>query len=152
MQKRIQIVTDGSAIGNPGPGGWAAVFLCDKRRGQICGSEAITTAPEMELIAAIEALRTLIPGSAATLRSDSEYLIREMRHLAVRWQNQGWRNGRGSPLTHSPLWKELLRLNDTHQVHWQWVRGHNGHPMQTQADRLAYSRARELWCELRQAA
>ena len=104
------------------------------------------------MTAAIEALRSLDHGSIVILRSDSEYLIHGMRYLAARWRKQGWRNSRGLPLKHWKLWEELLDLNEIHCVWWQWVRGHNGHPMQTQADTLAYSQARQLLLDSRRAA
>ena len=152
MKSRIRIATDGSAIGNPGPGGWAAIFACNKQQWTISGSVSRTTAQEMELTAAIEALRSLPSGTRAELLSDSDYLIQGMRHLAVRWCNQGWRNSRGVPLQDRELWQEVLRLDRIHHVRWRWVKGHNGHPMQTQADALAYSRARWQWVEQRRAA
>jgi ribonuclease HI len=136
----------------PGLEGWAAVFLCDERRWTISGSVLGATAPEMELPAAIEALRSLDHGSIVVLRSDSEYLIHGMRYLAARWRKQGWRNDRGLSLKHWNLSEEFLDLNEIHCVRWQWVRGHNGHPMQIQADMLAYSQAHQLLLESRLAA
>jgi ribonuclease HI len=88
MRQHIHIVTDGSAIGNPGPGGWAAVLSCGRDRWRISGAVENTTANEMELTAAIEALKSIEIGSRVTLCSDSEYLIRGMRHLADRWLRQ----------------------------------------------------------------
>jgi ribonuclease HI len=152
MKRPINIVTDGSSIGNPGPGGWAAVLTCGSRRWTMSGSYEWTTAPEMELIAAIEALTTLEPGSRVSLCSDSEYLIRGMRHLAQRWRNQGWRNSRGEPLQDRALWQRLLQLDAKHHIRWSWVRGHSGHPTQTEADEIAYSEARSQWQRLRHAA
>ncbi len=152
MKNRIRVATDGSAIGNPGPGGWAAVFACDKSAWTISGSMFRTTAPEMELTAAIEALRSLPCGAQIELISDSEYLVQGMRHLAMRWSRQGWRNSRALPHPHRELWQQLLRLDRIHRVKWLWVRGHNGHPMQTQADAMAYGRARSQWSDQRQAA
>jgi ribonuclease HI len=66
-----------------------------------------------------------------------------MQSLALRWKRHGWRNGRGLLLKDWRLWEELLELEKAHRIDWQWVRGHNGHPMQTQADALAYSAARQ---------
>jgi ribonuclease HI len=152
MMKQIQIVTDGSAIGNPGPGGWAAVFAYEKQRWAIFGAVSITTAPEMELSAAIQALRSLDGGHHIKLKSDSEYLVRGMQSLALRWKRHGWRNGRGLLLKDWRLWEELLELEKAHRIDWQWIRGHNGHPMQTQADALAYSAARQEWVTSRRAA
>jgi ribonuclease HI len=151
MRPYIQIVTDGSAIGNPGPGGWAAIFNYRGRRWRLSGSAQITTASEMELTAAIEALRSLHVSSQVTLCSDSEYLIRGMRYLADRWETQGWLNSRGAPLRDREYWKYLLRLRDLHTIRWQWVRGHDGHPSQVEADALAYWEARHNGRELRVA-
>jgi ribonuclease HI len=152
MKSPIRIATDGSAIGNPGPGGWAAILTCGKRQWELSGSALRTIASEMELTAAVQSLRSLPCGACVELLSDSEYLIQGMRHLAVRWRLQGWRNSRGAPLHDWQLWQELLDLDSVHDVSWQWVRGHNGHPMQTRADALAYSQARQLWVEQRYAA
>lgn len=152
MKRQINIVTDGSSIGNPGPGGWAAVLTCGSKRRTISGSSEWATAPRMELTAAIEALRTLESGSRVCLSSDSEYLIRGMQHLARRWRREGWRNSRGELLQDRGLWQQLLRLDDDHHIRWTWVRGHNGHPIQTEADRMAYSAARSQLVRLREAA
>jgi ribonuclease HI len=152
MRQHIHIVTDGSAIGNPGPGGWAAVLSCGRNRWRISGAAENTTANEMELTAAIEALKSIEIGSRVTLCSDSEYLIRGMRHLADRWLQQGWRNTRGRPLRDQNLWQNLLILRSNHFIEWQWVRGHNGHPRQTEADALAYMEARREWLTQRLAA
>jgi ribonuclease HI len=152
MSRRIRIATDGSAIGNPGPGGWAAVLAYEKQRWTISGSASMTTAPEMELWAAIEALRSLDGAYHVELRTDSEYLVRGMSYLAIRWRQQGWRNSRGVRLRDWELWEELLQLNHAHHIDWRWVRGHNGHPMQTQADTLAYAEARQQWVASRRAA
>lgn len=140
-----RIFTDGSAIGNPGPGGWGAVLIQDKMRWEISGSEPWTTIQEMELLAAVRALASLPVGSKVELRSDSEYLINGMRILVFRWINQGWRNRSGKELRDQELWKQLLTLNDSLSIHWSWIKGHNGHPEQTRADALAYQAARSAW-------
>lgn len=152
MSQHIHIVTDGSAIGNPGPGGWAAMFSSGRKRWSLSGSSLTTTANQMELTAAIEALKSLDTRSNVTLCSDSQYLIRGMRHLAERWEDQGWRNSRGILIQDRALWQELLSLRTQHVICWRWLRGHCGHPTQTEADALAYVEARRQWCELRLAA
>jgi ribonuclease HI len=106
----------------------------------------------MELLAAVEALRSIPVGSLVQLCSDSELLIRGMRFQVGRWQMQRWRNSRGIPLQHQQLWKELLAINVRMNIRWQWIRGHNRHPFQTRADALAYLAARTQWCNLRMAA
>jgi ribonuclease HI len=145
MNPTINIVTDGSAIGNPGPGGWAAVFMCGREQWTLSGASQWTTAADMELTAALEALRSTGPGSHVILSSDCDYLIRGMRYQAMRWERWGWRNSRGKPLQDRVLWQKLLDLNARHSIRWRWVRGHSGDPQQTQADALAYFEARRQW-------
>src|ERR1039458_2421841 len=95
MEKTIHIFTDGSAIRNPGPGGWAAVFIRGSKSWEMSGASPWTTISEMELLAAVGALRSIPAGSLVELRSDSELLIHGMRFRVFRWQRQGWRNSRG---------------------------------------------------------
>jgi ribonuclease HI len=142
MDRTINIVTDGSAIGNPGPGGWGAVFTHGRQQWKLSGGSQWTTAAEMELTAALEALKSIEPGSHVILSSDCDYLIRGMRYQAIRWKCWGWRNSRGMLLQDRGLWQELLELNARHFIRWRWVRGHMGHAKQTEADALAYSEAR----------
>jgi len=151
MARMTRIFTDGSAIGNPGPGGWGAVLIQDKKRWEISGSEPRTTIQEMELLAAARALASLPVRSKVELRSDSEYLIDGMRMFVFRWMNQGWRNRNGKELRDQELWKQLLILNDRHSIQWRWIKGHNGHPEQTRADTLAYQAARSAWIVRRAA-
>jgi ribonuclease HI len=99
----------------------------------------------MELVAAVQALRPIPNRAQVELYADSEFLIYGMRSFVMRWQRQGWRNRRGSPLQHRQLWAELLTLNARLCVRWTWLRGHNGHRHQTRADALAYQAARTLW-------
>ena len=152
MDETFHVFTDGSAIGNPGPGGWAAVLIRGGKSWEMSGSSPRTTISEMELRAAIEALRSVPAGATVELRSDSELLIHGMRFRVFRWRAQGWRNSRGMALQHRQLWRELLRLNELINVRWQWIRGHSGHPVQTRADALAYQEARTQWCSLRMVA
>src|ERR1039457_3987058 len=110
-----------------------------------------TTVSEMELCAAVEALRLTPTGAQIEVRSDSELLIDGMRFLVFRWQRFGWRNSRGFELQHQELWSELLKLNERRTIRWRWIRGHNGHPVQTRADALACQTARTQWCSLHMA-
>lgn len=152
MDQIYRIFTDGSAIGNPGPGGWGAVFMQGRRRWEMSGGSPWTTAGEMELCAAIEALRSLSSRARIELYSDSEYLIYGMRAFVFHWRRRGWRNRNGVTLPHRELWAALLDLNTRLQVRWIWIKGHNGHRDQTRADALAYQAARALWIQERAAA
>ena len=152
MTSAFRIFTDGSVIGNPGPGGWAAVLMSGDKIWEMSGSSPWTTISEMELLAAVEALRSIPVGSSVQLCSDSELLISGMLFHIGRWQDKQWRNSRGAPLQHLELWRELLAMNERLNVQWQWIRGHNRHPFQTRADALAYKAARTQGCGLQMAA
>ena len=152
MDQTYRIFTDGSAIGNPGPGGWGVVVIQGKERWEMSGAHPWTTISEMELVAAVQALRSVQSRARIELHSDSEYLIYGMRVFISRWQRQGWRNGRGAALQHRDLWLQLLRLNCELNIRWKGLRGHNGHPWQSRADTLAYGAARSLASSQRIAA
>ncbi len=143
MNRRIVIYTDGSAIGNPGPGGWAALLTDGQRQWEIAGGTSFTTISEMELTAAVEALRNTPQAVEITLYSDSEYLIQGMRFLVQRWRSWGWRNRRGRPLKHRLLWEQLLQAAETRSIQWKWMPGHGDNVQQCRVDRLAFEQARE---------
>ena len=147
MDETYRIFTDGSAIGNPGPGGWGVVVIQGQGRWEMSGAYPWTTISEMELVAAVKALRTLNGQARIELHSDSEYLIYGMRAFVSRWQRQGWRNRRGTQLQHRVLWAELIELNASLSIQWMWIKGHNGHRDQARADELAYQAARSLWVQ-----
>ena len=152
MDQTYRIFTDGSAIGNPGPGGWGAVVIQGKERWELSGADPWTIISEMELVAAVHALRSLRGRARIELHSDSEYLIYGMRAFVFRWQRHGWRNRRGTQLQHRELWTELIELNTRLSIRWKWIKGHNGHRDQTRADELAYQAARSLWVQQKLAA
>jgi ribonuclease HI len=152
MTETFHIFTDGSAIRNPGQGGWAAVLINGGKKWEIKGSNPWTTISEMELVAAVEALRSIPAGTNVNLYSDSELLVHGMLFHIGRWQEQGWRNSRGLPLQHQKLWRDLLAMTERMNIHWQWIRGHSRHPMQNHADELAYQAARSHLCNQRMVA
>lgn len=145
MDQTYRVFTDGSSIGNPGPGGWGAVVINGPRRREMSGGCSRTTVSEMELVAAIEALRSLPLGARIQLHSDSQYLVYGIRNFVFKWERDGWRNRRGNLIQHRELWAELTSLSAKHAVRWVWLKGHNGHREQTRADALAYKAARALW-------
>lgn len=133
MDAKYRICTDGSTIGNRGPGGWGACFEHSGKRWEMSGSNPWTTIAEMELAAAVHALQSLPKGADVELRSDSEYLIYGIQVFVFRWRRQHWRNNRGEVLQNRKLWIELLRLNSCLRIQWIWVKGHNGDPEQCRA-------------------
>jgi ribonuclease HI len=152
VDQTYRIFTDGSAIGNPGPGGWGVVVIQGKERWEMSGAHPWTTISEMELVAAVQALRSVEGRVRIELHSDSEYLIYGMRAFVFRWQRQGWRNRRGVELQHRELWAQLIQHDARLHIRWLWLKGHNGHPVQSRADELAYEAARSLCVQQNLAA
>ena len=152
MDQTYRIFTDGSAIGNPGPGGWGFVVIQGRVRREMSGAHPWTTISEMELVAAVQALRSLRGRAPIELHSGSEYLIYGMRTFVSRWQRQGWRNRRGTQLQHRELWAELIELNTSLPIRWKWIKGHSGHRDQARADQLAHHAARSLCVRQKVAA
>lgn len=152
MDRTCRIFTDGSAIGNPGPGGLGVVLIEENKRWEMSGSQCWTTISEMEVVAAVQALRSLPGRARVELYSDYEYVIYGMRASVFHWQRHGWRNRRGTQLQHRELWEELMALNAQFRIRWTWIRGHNGHPDQNRADARDYQAARTLWAQERAAA
>ena len=152
MDTTFRIFTDGSAIGNPGPGGWGAVLILGRKRWEMSGASSPSHQFGDGVGCRYTGTSRATTWSAGRVRSDSEYLIYGMRVFVFRWQKQGWRNRRGGELQNRELWTELIDLNAQLRVKWRWLRGHNGHPIQKRADALAYREARELWQTQRSAA
>jgi ribonuclease HI len=139
----VEIITDGSCLGNPGPGGWACILRCGKHERVLQGGVPNATNNRMELAAAIEGLRALKRACQVTVLTDSEYVRRGISEFLPRWKNNGWRNASGKVVVNQDLWEELEALVERHQVTWEHVRGHSGHPDHERCDALANSAARE---------
>jgi len=134
----VEIHTDGGCRGNPGPGGWAAVLKYQGKKKEIVGTEAHTTNNRMELMAVIGALERLKEPCRVTVVTDSQYIANAFRERWVdRWQKNGWRTTEKKPVKNEDLWRRLLDVAGKHEVEWNWVRGHNEHPENERADRLA---------------
>ena len=141
--RRVVIYTDGACVGNPGPGGWAAVLLHDGRRRELSGGYQFTTNNRMELTAAIEGLRVLKTRCAVTLYTDSRYLADAvMKGWARKWQENGWKRNKTARALNPDLWERLLELCDHHTVTFVWVRGHSGDPENARCDRLSVQAAK----------
>jgi ribonuclease HI len=131
------IFTDGACAGNPGPGGWGAIVIAGDRRREISGYEPATTNNRMEMMAAVQALRTLPPESSVALHTDSQYLKNGMQSWLARWKKNGWRTADRKPVKNDDLWRTLDALAAAHRISWHWVRGHDGHPENERCDELA---------------
>lgn len=134
----ISIYTDGASTGNPGPGGWAAIMREGRRTRELSGGFRLTTNNRMELFAAIAALESLTVPAKVTLYSDSRYLVEGITlGRAVAWRAKGWKQTKTRATPNADLWARLLTVLDQHDVRWEWVAGHAGHPENERADRLA---------------
>jgi len=140
---KVLLYTDGSCLGNPGPGGWAYLVVSDHGAREDSGSEQNTTNNRIEMKAAIEGLNSLHEPCGVTVISDSRYLISGATELLVRWQQREWRTSNGTLVQNQPLWQELVRAAARHRLIWQWVPGHSGVSEQEYVDRLAGHAARE---------
>lgn len=135
--KQVDIYTDGSCEGNPGPGGYAAIIDEDGARRQIVGAEPETTNNRMELMAPIEALSSLSERSRVHIASDSQYVVLGITQWVHSWQRKGWKTASKEPVKNRDLWEKLLEQVARHEVTWEWVRGHSGHPENEEVDLLA---------------
>jgi ribonuclease HI len=135
--KHVTIFTDGACLGNPGPGGWAAILRCNGTERELSGYDPATTNNRMELQAAIEGLVALTEPCEVDLYTDSQYLRNGMNDWLAKWKRNGWRTADKKPVKNVDLWQRLDGLVPSHQVRWHWVRGHDGHPENERCDELA---------------
>jgi len=135
--KRVTIYTDGSCEGNPGPGGFAAIIEEEGETRDVTGGDPHTTNNRMELKAVIAGLAALEETSQVRIVTDSQYVAKGMTSWIHGWRRKGWKTASGSPVKNRELWEELYTLAKRHQVQWEWVRGHDGHPGNERADTLA---------------
>ncbi|MFT6732192.1 MAG: ribonuclease HI [Polaribacter sp.] len=134
---KVEIYTDGACRGNPGPGGWGVWLIAGKHQKELFGGEPNTTNNRMELMAAIEGLAALKSESIVILTTDSQYVRKGITEWLSGWKLKGWKNSQRKPVKNADLWKLLDTQNQRHQVDWQWVKGHSGHPGNEKADELA---------------
>ena len=138
------IYTDGACSGNPGPGGWGARLEGPDGVNEISGGEAATTNNRMELSAAIEALASLPDNSQVTLVTDSNYVKDGMTSWLANWKKRGWKTAAKKPVLNADLWHDLIEAAARHEIEWNWVKAHNGHPENERVDQLASERAEQV--------
>ena len=140
--RRVRIYTDGACLGNPGPGGWAAIIADDESEQELSGGDSSTTNNRMELEAALRGLEALREPSIVDLTTDSQYLRNGMMEWMARWKRNGWRTADKKPVKNVDLWQRLDAAARRHEITWHWVRGHDGHPENERCDVLANEAAR----------
>ena len=149
----IAAACDGACSGNPGPGGWGALLRFeDGGVRELGAADPATTNNRMELTAAIEALNALLRPCAVTLRTDSRYVMDGLTKWIHGWRRNGWRPADKKPVKNAELWQALVAAAERHQVKWEWVKGHAGHPDNERADRLASDAAVRVGQEKRPGA
>jgi ribonuclease HI len=141
--KKIKLITDGACLGNPGPGGWAAILRYNEHKKELWGSEPHTTNNRMELRAAIEGLRALKEGCEVEVVTDSEYLKNGITNWIHGWKRRGWMTASKQPVVNQDLWKALDEEVGRHQAIWTWTKGHASHADNNRCDELASRAARE---------
>lgn len=140
----VEIFTDGACLGNPGPGGWAAILRYNGTEKELAGAELETTNNRMELTAAIMALEALKKPCAVALYSDSRYVIDGATGWMRSWKARGWKTADRKPVKNVDLWQRFEGAVAPHQVSWHWVRGHDGHVENERVDVLARNAATEI--------
>jgi ribonuclease HI len=138
----ITAYTDGACSGNPGPGGWGALLIARDgdsvlKQRELSGGERDTTNNRMELLGAINALESLSRPSEITVITDSAYVKNGVTTWIHGWKRNGWRTSQKKPVKNEDLWRRLDEAQQRHQVSWEWVKGHAGHPENEKADELA---------------
>ena len=138
---RVEISTDGACLGNPGPGGWAALLRHGTRERELVGDEAHTTNNRMELMAAIAALEALTRPCEVLLRTDSQYARQGILEWLPNWVRRGWKTSGGGSVKNQDLWQRLQLAAARHEIEWRWVKGHAGDPDNERVDALARAAA-----------
>lgn len=135
--KKVSIFTDGSCLGNPGPGGYGAVLEFGPHNKELAGGFRLTTNNRMELLACIEALTVLSEPCEVSLTTDSQYVKNGINQWIKNWKKNGWRTASKQAVKNVDLWQRLDQQVQRHQVSWHWVKGHSGHPQNERCDQLA---------------
>ena len=133
----IKIYTDGSCLGNPGNGGWAAIIIDDKKKIQIKGSKKDTTNNQMELLATIKALKKIPKGSNVQIFTDSKYVKSGITEWIHNWKKNGWKTANKQPVKNKDLWNELDNFTNEFEIKWSWVKGHSTDKLNNEVDLIA---------------
>jgi ribonuclease HI len=135
--ERVVIFTDGGCRGNPGPGGWGAVLSYKGNTRELSGGEPNTTNNRMELMAAIAALEALTRPVSVEIHTDSQYVRNGITQWIKGWKANGWKTADRKPVKNADLWQRLDAARQAHDVHWYWVKGHDGNDGNERAHQLA---------------
>ena len=137
----LKIWTDGSCLGNPGPGGWGFVATDGKNIAERCGGEKDTTNNKMELTAVIKALNSAKKHKEIEIHTDSQYVKNGMQSWIKNWKKNNWKTADKKPVKNKELWQQLDELASKVIIHWVWVKGHAGEEFNERVDDLARTAA-----------
>ncbi len=141
--KNIKIYSDGSSLGNPGPGGWGTILEFNAHTKELSGGDPDTTNNQMELIGVIEGLKALKEPCEVEIISDSKYVVQAINEWLNGWIKNNWRTAGKKPVKNLELWKEYVTIAQPHKIKATWVKGHNGHPQNERCDLLAREEAQK---------
>lgn len=144
MADRVEMFTDGACRGNPGPGGWGVLLRFGEAEKTLYGGEPATTNNRMELTAVIKGLEALKKPCRVKITTDSKYVLSGITEWMANWKQRNWRTANRKPVLNVELWQELDSLVGQHEIEWEWVKGHSGHPENELADQLANQGIDEL--------
>ena len=133
----IKIYTDGSCLGNPGDGGWAAIIIENEKKTHIKGSKKDTTNNQMELLAPIKALEKIPQGSKVQIYTDSKYVKSGITEWIHNWKKNGWKTANKQPVKNQNLWTELDNMTIAYEIEWIWVKGHSSDKLNNEVDLIA---------------
>lgn len=142
--KRVELYTDGSCSGNPGPGGWGAILIYQGLEKELSGGAPATTNNRMELTGAIQGLAALKEPCQVELYTDSQYIASAInQHWLENWKKRGWRKADKSPVLNQELWQQLDEQLSRHQVTFHWVKGHADNVYNNRCDALAVAQTQK---------
>jgi ribonuclease HI len=137
VQKTVEIYTDGSCLGNPGPGGYGIFMLYNGHEKKMSQGYTLTTNNRMEMLAAIVALESLTRACEINLTTDSQYVKQGIESWVANWKKRGWKTSAKKPVKNVDLWKRLDEACNRHTITWKWVKGHSGNKYNEIVDDLA---------------
>jgi ribonuclease HI len=133
----VEIYADGACSGNPGVGGFGAILRSGRREKELSGCDMLTTNNRMEMLAVISALEALKKPCRVRVTTDSNYVVKGMTEWIRTWREKGWKTSQKKDVLNRDLWERLLKASEPHEMEWEWIKGHNGHPENERCDRIA---------------
>ncbi len=141
--KKITLFSDGSALGNPGPGGYGVILRYGDSERELSGAYEHTTNNRMELLGVIEGLRALKEPCDVDVISDSSYVVKGINEWLANWIKKDFKK-----VKNPDLWRDYIEVSKKHKINAIWVRGHDGHIENERCDKLAYDEAQKMKASL----